>query len=96
MFDTLKVFLKEFFEKVDFEKKSADNIKNMQHFSGGRVKEDYLYQGYHRCLCDVTFTRKRVINHKAILYGYFMPVCSIVKTITPRCRGRPDPLLHKT
>ena len=24
-----------------------------------------------------------------------MPVCSIVKTITPRCRGRPDALLHE-
>ena len=23
-----------------------------------------------------------------------MPVCSIVQTITPRCRGRPDALLH--
>ena len=23
-----------------------------------------------------------------------MPVCSIVETITPRCRGRPDALLH--
>ena len=34
--------------------------------------------------------------HKAnIVYSYFMPVCSIVKTITPRCRGRPDALLHE-
>ena len=24
-----------------------------------------------------------------------MPVCSIVQTITPRCRGRPDALLHE-
>ena len=30
-----------------------------------------------------------------ILYSYFMPVCSKVKTITPRCRGRPDALLHE-
>ena len=30
-----------------------------------------------------------------ILYSYFMPVCSIVKTITLRCRGRPDALLHE-
>ena len=30
-----------------------------------------------------------------IIYSYFMPVCSIVKTITPRCRGRPDALLHE-
>ena len=28
------------------------------------------------------------------VYSYFMSVCSIVKTITPRCRGRPDALLH--
>ena len=31
----------------------------------------------------------------SILYSYFMPVCSIVKTITPRCRGRPDALVHE-
>ena len=30
-----------------------------------------------------------------LLFSYFMPVCSIVKTITPRCRGRPDALLHE-
>ena len=29
------------------------------------------------------------------VYNYFMPVCSIVKTITPRCRGRPDALLQE-
>ena len=29
------------------------------------------------------------------VYSYLMPVCSIVKTITPRCRGRPDALLHE-
>ena len=29
------------------------------------------------------------------LYSYFMPVCSIVETNTPRCRGRPDALLHE-
>ena len=31
----------------------------------------------------------------SILYSYFMPVCSIVKTITPRCCGGPDALLHE-
>ena len=31
----------------------------------------------------------------SIVYGYFMPVCSIVKTITPRCRGLPDALLQE-
>ena len=30
-----------------------------------------------------------------IVYSYVMPVCSIVKTITPMCRGRPDALLHE-
>ena len=30
-----------------------------------------------------------------IVYSYVMPVCSIVKIITPRCRGRPDALLHE-
>ena len=31
----------------------------------------------------------------SILYSYFMPVYSIVKTIVPRCRGQPDALLHE-
>ena len=41
------------------------------------------------------------INYKThfgtdkVVYSYFMPVCSIVKTITPRCRGRPEALLHE-
>ena len=30
-----------------------------------------------------------------MLYSYFMHVCSIVKSITGRCGGRPDALLHK-
>ena len=30
-----------------------------------------------------------------LVYSYFMPVCSIVQTITPRCCGRPDALLHE-
>ena len=33
-----------------------------------------------------------------IVYSYFMPVCSIVKTISPRCRGlmhQVDALLHE-
>ena len=30
-----------------------------------------------------------------IVYSYFMSVCSIVKTITPRRRGRPGALLHE-
>ena len=38
---------------------------------------------------------RRVKDGPRILYSYFMPVCSIVKTITPRCRGRPDALLHE-
>ena len=33
--------------------------------------------------------------HGGIVNSYFMHVCSIVKTITPRCRGRPDALLHE-
>ena len=36
LFDTQKVFLKEFFEKVDFEKKSADDKKSMKNFRGGK------------------------------------------------------------
>ena len=34
-------------------------------------------------------------NKADIIYSYFVPVCSIVKTITPRCCGRPDALLHE-
>ena len=34
LFDTLLVFLKEFFEKVDFEKKTADNNKSMKNYPG--------------------------------------------------------------
>ena len=30
-----------------------------------------------------------------LIYSYFMPVCIIVQTFTPRCRGRPDTLLHE-
>ena len=30
-----------------------------------------------------------------ILYSYFMPVCSIVQTTTPGCRGRPDALIAR-
>ena len=30
-----------------------------------------------------------------LVYSYVMPVCSIVKTITTRCRGRPDALLRE-
>ena len=40
----------------------------------------------------------RIVCNLAIytlVYNYFMPACSIVKTITPRCRGRPDALLHE-
>ena len=37
---------------------------------------------------------KLLIGMYDIIYSYFMPVCSIVQTITPRCHGRPDSLLH--
>ena len=42
-----------------------------------------------------TCKRKNTFIINLILYSYFMPVCSIVKTITLRCRGRPDALLHE-
>ena len=32
---------------------------------------------------------------QVIVYSYFMHVCSIVKTITPRCHGQLDALFHK-
>ena len=33
--------------------------------------------------------------YNCLLYSYFIPVCSIVKTITQRCREQPDALLHE-
>ena len=42
-----------------------------------------------------SYTLKVGTNTDELLYSYFMPVCSIVKTITPRCRRRPDSLLHE-
>ena len=39
--------------------------------------------------------KTRCVCENVILYSYFMAVCSIVKTITPRCCGRPDALLHE-
>ena len=39
MFDTLMVFLYEFFEKVDFEKKISWQQKSMKIFPVGRVKQ---------------------------------------------------------
>ena len=51
---------------------------------------------------DVSFTHtQQMFDRKKMKLnfgGYYtaMPVCSIVKTITPRCHGRPDALLHET
>ena len=45
-----------------------------------------------------TFRQKTDIEYSVtglILYSYYMRVCSVVKTITGRCRGRPDALLHE-
>ena len=36
-----------------------------------------------------------ILSIPVIIYSYLMPVCSIVKTITPRCCGRPDALLQE-
>ena len=36
---------------------------------------------------------KLLISKHCIFYSYIMPACS--KTITPRCCGRPDALLHE-
>ena len=46
-------------------------------------------------LLDSAITYSYFMPVSCIVYSYFMPVCSIVKTITPRCRGRPDALLHE-
>ena len=61
-----------------------------------------LYKGL-RFSCPVITTSRIIWQHLylikliryRVLYRYFMHVCSIVQTITPRCRGRPDALLPK-
>ena len=42
LFDTLIVLLKEFFEKVHFEKKSADDNKSMKNY--GKIRLDTSYE----------------------------------------------------
>ena len=36
-----------------------------------------------------------VATLSTIVNSYFIPVCSLVNTITPRCCGRPAALLHE-
>ena len=43
-FDTLILFLKEFFEKVDFEKKSAEDREKKQNYPVGK-ELDLIYAG---------------------------------------------------
>ena len=60
---------------------------------------------FHLASTDCTHTFKKyhkntvidywVIIHHRLLYSYFTTVFSIANTITPRCRGRPDALLHQ-
>ena len=64
---------------------SLKNIEGAQWLSG-RVL--VLRTRGLQCRVNICF------NGNQMIYSYFMPVCSIVKTITPRCRGRPDALLH--
>ena len=45
LFDTVIAFLKEFFEKVNFKKKSAyDKFSSMQRF--GKIKKNMCVSGY--------------------------------------------------
>ena len=46
------VFLKEFFEKVDFEKKSADDKKNMKNFPGGKELKLTITAAADNKFCD--------------------------------------------
>ena len=41
--DTMMVYLKEFFKKNDFEKKSADDKKNMQNYPVGKELKKLAY-----------------------------------------------------
>ena len=54
-----------------------------------------LYRGklVHSTILNIPYLL--VLTLSIILYSYFMPVCSIVKTITPRCSGQPGALLHE-
>ena len=49
-------------------------------------KHDFIYVLYGKFENRISWS---------ILYSYIIPVCSIVKTFTPRCRGRTDALLHE-
>ena len=86
----LMVFLKEFIEKVNFEKSHLTTKKH--------AKSKYL-NIRSDSITDLTCNHFQYFGHLLkfwyLLYSYFMPVCSIVKTITPRCRGRPDSQLHE-
>ena len=57
----------------------------------------YLQYGVLNAFCTLKSCASILIRQKfeLLVYSYSMPVCSIVKTITPRCRGRPDALLHE-
>ena len=57
------VFLKEFFEKVDFEKKSADNKKNEEFSRGQRSRvNDTEIRIYARKFCSVLSGKSPVIQ----------------------------------
>ena len=56
----------------------------------------HFFKNYFRNIMKTVNRQEKVMNEAHhVLYSYFMPVCSIVKTITPRCHGRPDALSHE-
>ena len=72
---------------ISSEKKGLLFISSVQEHIINRAKQRYSYN------IKITKCIGRCAN--VIVYSYFMPVCSIDKTITPRCCGRPDALLHE-
>ena len=58
-------------------------------------EDDYRIRALKRALLNKHWQQRRGFTLEIMVYSYFMPVCSIVKTITPRCRGQPDALLHE-
>ena len=55
----------------------------------------YSFSTQKRLIRTNIFSRL-IIPERVIVYSYFMPICSIVKTITLRYRGLPDALLYET
>ena len=62
--------------------------------SKNRITKAYAQAGLRLC-CSQTPEDRFSRDEGQIIYNYYMTVCCTVKTITLRCCGRSDALLHK-